>query len=183
MSHRITKDERGLTLIEAMVALSVLLVGLLGLLRLHVVGTTSNTGGRMHTQATEMARELVAGLERLPYEDSLLSEIGSADDDPPSTFGWLLAADGTVTSTSGVHGDHAGEVVPGVRLASELPAGYQRRWTVWHYLAPGTTIPAASIVAVSVVWKEPSFGRPREIVMYTQIPNPAALMAGLAVNQ
>ena len=172
---------RGASLIEVMVALVVLLIGLLGMLRLHVVGLRANAGGRMHTQAVEIARELVGGIERLPFTDSRLADSGTGPTHP-STFGWVVQSDGTVAS-SGVAAWSDGQAIPGVRLSTELPAGYTRRWTVWGY-RPGTTVVTATrVVAVSVAWKDPAIGRPQEVVLFTQVPNPAALMSGLAANQ
>jgi type IV pilus assembly protein PilV len=162
-----------------MVALSILLVGLLGLLKLHVLGTTANAGGRMQTQATEIARELAAGLERLPFTDTRLSG-GTTSPTAPAPFGWLVQADGSIASGARVWSD--ADAVPGVRPSSVLPLGYQRRWTVWDYARSGAET-AVRIVAVSVTWTEPAFGRPREVVLYTQVPNPAALMTSLANNQ
>jgi hypothetical protein len=79
--------------------------------------------------------------------------------------------------------------VPGVRLDSQMRersegAGYERRWTVWSLLSPqagaAATTPGVKLIAVSVVWRDPPFSRPREVVLYSQVVNPGALLAGLA---
>jgi hypothetical protein len=179
------KTPRGLTLVEATIALTILAVGLIGLMRLHVLGITSNTGGRMHTQAVEIARELVAGIERLGYTDPRLSDTATPASTPPAAFGWLVEGAGVVSTDSGIHvwSDASdSSQLPGVRPASALPPGFERRWTVWGYVSPSGGITSVRIVAVSVTWREPSFPRLREVVLYTQMPNPAALMASLATN-
>lgn len=177
------RTSRGFTILEVMIALAVLLVGLLGLLRLHVLGMTSNTGGRMYTEGVEIARELVSGIERLQYTDPLLSE-NCTGATATSPCGSLITSSGAVVST-GVHTWADTSPLPGVRPDAALPrpGTFQRRWTVWGYQPAGASVPAARIVAVSVIWSEPTLPRPREVVLYTQLPNPAALMLSLQVNQ
>src|SRR5512138_1121538 len=93
--------DRGTTLIEAMVALSILLVGILGMMQLQVVGITSTSGARSHTQALQIARELAAGLEQLSPDDTLLAA-NFTGDTPPSAFGHVLTGVSTL-ATSGFY--------------------------------------------------------------------------------
>ncbi len=177
----------GTSLIEVMIAMAVLAVGLLAMWHLHVVGITSTAAGRRHTTATALAQELVSGLERLGFDDPLLSATASGSSVGSSgVFGALVDGSGAVRS--GAH-DFDATPVPGVRLSSEVrekaeaSAGYTRRWTVWAYstpaaLAAGSTC-GAKIIAVSVVWNDPPFARPREVVLYTQVYNAATFTAGL----
>jgi type IV pilus assembly protein PilV len=174
---RTRRRARGFTLIEAMVALSVLLIGLLGLLRLHFVGTSSNAGGRMQTQATEIARELVAGIEQLQFGDARIAA-GGVRSTAPTPFGSVVKADRTIETTGVVAWDDANPV-PGVRLTAALPGAYERRWTVWSYSTSSATMAAVRLVAVSVVWYEAPTNQPREVVMYAMVQNPAAIMSNL----
>ena len=48
------RKARGATLIELMVALTVLLVGMLGLMRLQILGLSWNESARAQTRATEL---------------------------------------------------------------------------------------------------------------------------------
>ena len=60
---------------------------------------------------------------------------------------------------------------------------YQRRWRVFGYSPAAGGTPTVKIVAVSVVWREPSLPRPREVVLYTELHNPSAMLNGLTANQ
>ena len=58
-------------------ALVVLLVGVLGLMRLQMVGFHANQAARVHTQALQVARELALGLERLDWADARVASKGT----------------------------------------------------------------------------------------------------------
>jgi type IV pilus assembly protein PilV len=121
-----------MTLIEVMVAMAILLIGMLGMLRMHLLGMHATTGGRMATQGEEIARELASGLERVQFGDPLLADTGSTGTVAPTPFGWLVAGDGSIAT--GAHEWSDATPVPGVRPSIELPsAAYSRRWTVWGY--------------------------------------------------
>jgi prepilin-type N-terminal cleavage/methylation domain-containing protein len=187
-------SQRGSSLIELMIAMAVLAVGLLAMWHLHVLGLTSTAAGRRQTIATAVARELVSGLERLAFTDPLISENytgqGTGSGPPSGTlFGALV--DGSGTIRSGAHEWSDTVPVPGVRLDSQMRekaegVGYERRWTVWSVLSPaaaaGSTV-GVKLIAVSVIWRDPPFGRPREVVLYVQVPNPGAIAAGLGNTQ
>jgi hypothetical protein len=175
-----------------MIAMAVLAVGLLAMWHLHVLGLTSNAAGRRHTIATAIARELVSGLERLSYADLRLSEnyVGpGTSGGPPSSalFGPLVNGSGSVRSGA-VHEWSDSEAIPGVRKDSDMRekaegVGYERRWTVWGVQSPAGGPVGAKLVAVSVVWRDPPFARPREVVLYAVVPNPSAIAAGLVGAQ
>lgn len=192
---------RGSSLIELMIAMAVIAVGLLAMWHLHVLGITSNAAGRRHTIATAIARELVSGLDRLAFSDDLISSHpnyraqGTPAGPPASAlFGPLVAGDGTIRTGAGVYEwNDATMAVPGVRLDSQMrekgdsAAGYERRWTVWELLSPqpgaagGTA--GVKLIAVSVIWHDPPFARPREVVLYTQVANASSIISGLVSSE
>lgn len=191
------RPPRGVSLIELMIAMAVIAVGLLAMWNLHVVGLTSTAAGRRHTVAVGLARELLSGLERLAFTDDRLgdNEVGQGTPSglPASAlFGPLVDGGGNVRTTGGLRPVHEwddGAAVPGVRLDGEMReagdgGGYERRWTVWGVLSPSQAggTPGVKLVAVSVVWRDPPFARPREVVLYSQVMNPGALASGLAAN-
>jgi type IV pilus modification protein PilV len=67
------RGQRGFTIIEALVASIVLLVGLLGLATLQVVGVRSNHFARHMTQGSQLAQDLIENFQRWDYNDARLS--------------------------------------------------------------------------------------------------------------
>ena len=65
--------QRGFSLVEALMASIVMLVGLLGLATLQVVGVRSNHFGRHMTQASQLAQDLIENLQRWDYNDARIS--------------------------------------------------------------------------------------------------------------
>lgn len=166
------KDERGTTLLEAMISLSVLLIGLLGMAGLQIFGIGTTQGARAHTIATQLASELGAALTRLETADHHLDGAeGVSPNTPPTTFARLLPLG--VPTTALVHVWSDATPIPGARLDSALErdpedvtrAVYQRRWTVWDagVTANGTV---AKVVAVSVIYRERMIATPKEVVLY-----------------
>ena len=174
------RRSRGLTILEVMIALSMLLVGLLGMMHLQIIGIGSNNGGRLQTIGTEIAQELVSGLERLPFGDGLINATGTSGPTAPTPFGRL--ATGATIATGASEWSDSTMKVPGVRLDTELPPGFKRRWTVWGYSPSAGALPAVKLVAVSVTWREPALAMPREVVLYTQLYDASALVSNLPAN-
>src|SRR5215471_18801903 len=73
--------EKGLSLIEVLVAMVVLSLGLLGLERVHIAAIQANTIASRLTQATTLAQDRAEQLMALPYNDVVLS-----DTTAPGTF-------------------------------------------------------------------------------------------------
>ena len=178
----------GFTLIEVMVALFILLIGLLGLMRLQIVGMNSNQGSRAHTAAISLARELAAGLERLDYFDPLLNPTGTSDLTPPAVFGPLLS--GTSLPASGFKTWSDAAPVPGVRLDADITdrdadgtPTHKRRWTVWGYAGSAGAAPGGKVIAVSVVYHERALSIPFEIVYLTAVGYSGGAIANAAAFQ
>jgi type II secretory pathway pseudopilin PulG len=179
---------RGSSLLEAMIALAILLVGLLGMMRLQFYGMSATQGARAQTVATQLATELAAGLERLSADDlRLTGSSGATDSTPPATFGYILGAGGSVPTTgANLHTYQDSNPIPGVRLDATLERDpedstkpiYQRSWTVWD--AGTTTGGAASkVIAVSVIYRERTLSQRREIVVYAHSAVTGSFMANL----
>lgn len=182
---------RGLTLIEVTVALAILLVGLLGMLKLQLMAMGANHAARVQTQASQVARELVAGLERLPVTSGLLDATGSGATAPPN-FGPLQF--GPAARVSAAHAYDDASPVPGTRTNAQLAAQgdvqYDRRWTVWDYQPAGVQASgvgngaAAKIVAVSVryTFHQGGPGGPGsgEVVQYLTRGSPGMFLGDVA---
>ena len=172
--------QRGATLIEAMIALTVMTIGLLGLMQLQILGIYSNQGARANTTAAQLGRELLSGLEAVdPNADpNNLLQVTTA-------FGPLLQANGSVASGFKAFSDST--PVPGVRLDATLERDpqdaanpiYRRRWTIQQVGDTGTGV-AVRRLAVSVIWRERGLSRPRELVLYGQRANPGMVLSNAA---
>lgn len=180
---------RGVALLEVMIALTILSIGLVGMMRLQLLGITANGGARVTTYAGQLATELASALERLEFDDPRLTGGGSNTGlTAPTPFGRLIGK-----SLSGAHLHTWSDTPPagkpqllGVRLDSALPVDdtdqtkplYRRRWTVWDYETNTPSGDAASkIIAVSVIYKERGNPIEREVVVLTHKAN-----SGLAVS-
>ncbi|HET8539349.1 MAG TPA: prepilin-type N-terminal cleavage/methylation domain-containing protein [Anaeromyxobacter sp.] len=175
------RGDRGVSMLEVVIALALLSVGLIGMMRLQIFGITANGGARATTAAAQLASELAAALERLEFDDLRLT--GAGGNSPPTPFGRLI---GTDLTRSHVHAWSDGAAMLGVRLDSALPPDpadvskpqYRRRWSVWDYETNTPTGQAASkVIAVSVIYRERGNPVERELVVLTHKPN-----AGLAVS-
>lgn len=179
---RLHRAPLGFSLLEVMVALTILLIGLVGMMQLQIFGIGANAGGRKHTIATELAQELGAGMERLAFNDPVLTPTGGTGPTIPAGFGRLVTGNTLQASVARAWSDAS--PIAGVRTAAEAGGEqFERRWTVWGY-SPGVgASPAVKIVAISVVYREAGLQVPREVLLYAQIHDPAALAANLAANQ
>lgn len=160
---------RGMTLIEVMISMSVLLVGMLGMMHLQIYGLTSNQGARAQMQATQLAREVAVALERIPLSDPRL--------DPTADFGSLM------NGASVLPGHLSASTLPGVRPDSEIEGGaaapvFQRRYTVRVEGSVGGQA-GTKLVAVSVIYRERANPTPREVVVYTHRSDGATLAQNL----
>jgi prepilin-type N-terminal cleavage/methylation domain-containing protein len=66
------RAERGTTLLELMVALTVLAVGVLAVAQLFPAGSRAQVGDRLRTEASQLAREKIEQLEVLDWTDPAL---------------------------------------------------------------------------------------------------------------
>jgi type IV pilus assembly protein PilV len=181
------RSARGTTLIEVMIALAVLLVGMLGLMRFQVLGLSWNSSARAQSRAMELALELRAGLEQLPYGDPRLAVTFPWGNTAPNTFGPLLGSGGSVTSGATVWSDS--NPIPGVTLDSVIGQDpnspqpmFQRRWMVWGYTGMTSMNAGALIIMISVIYVDRGSLQPREVVVYTQRVNPAAVLASIRIS-
>ncbi len=189
--RRTPRSERGVTLLEAVVSLAILLVGIVGMMQMQIVGITADAGARAQTQAYQLARELASALERLDVGNALLdpTAITAA---PPAGFGTVLQPDGTV-ATSGVtpwsDATHAAALAAVTTDAEILTAfgpdptdatrpRFERRWSVWE--SGDAAGAGVKLIVVSVTYREKSLPGLREAKLLTQVssPNLSSAFAG-----
>jgi type IV pilus assembly protein PilV len=68
------QDEKGLTLLEVLVAMVVLSLGLLGLTKMQITAIQVNAASGRLTQGTAIAQDKVEQLMALPYTDAKLDD-------------------------------------------------------------------------------------------------------------
>lgn len=76
------RQDRGFSLIEAMVASIIMLIGLLGLAGLQVVGMRANNLGKRMSQASMLAQDLAQNMEIWSYTDARLAPASTLYTDP-----------------------------------------------------------------------------------------------------
>jgi type IV pilus assembly protein PilV len=74
---------RGSTLIEAMAALVVFTVGIIGVMNMNVLASEQNNLARSRTIASKIARDVADSFERLPFNHPVLSVPTTLDPDGP----------------------------------------------------------------------------------------------------
>jgi prepilin-type N-terminal cleavage/methylation domain-containing protein len=183
------RSVHGFTLIEVMVAMAILLVGMLGLMRLQILGMSWNESARAQSRAAELALELRAGLEQLPWGDQHLAVTGSWGSTAPTPFGsLLLGGDGSVASGYTRRSDAS--PIPGVTLDSAIERDpvngseprFVRRWTVWGFTDMTSMNGGALIIAISVIWVDRGSMQARELVVYTERNDPAAVLSSIRIS-
>ena len=70
----------GFTLVEAMIAMAVLLIGALGMMALHGVGLRMNSEAREVMRATAIAYDLLGQIDSWQYDDPRLANVNTAND-------------------------------------------------------------------------------------------------------
>ncbi len=171
----------GYTLIEVMASLAILLVGMLGMMQFQVLSLYWNQSARGQSRATELA------LEQLPYTDARLTATGGTwGTTAPTPFGSLLGSSSLSSAYAWDDTKPMAGVTPDSRLEkdpldSSKPL-YVRRWTVWGYTGMTSMNAGSLIIAISVIYHDKATAHPREVVVYTQRTNQAAIFANIRIG-
>jgi len=172
-------SDRGFSLIEAMVASVIMLIGLLGLAGLQVVGMRANNLGKRMSQASLLGQDLVQNMQIWNYTDTRLipanhtakyTDTNHADiaqywdtgrgGSPSVQFDFTDSADATgATNINQLNANYEGVLSP---VDTSLAAGEQtifsRYWNVFLIDLSGSGTAQGKLVQVAVRWKESSFG-------------------------
>jgi type IV pilus assembly protein PilV len=136
----ICNSQAGLTLVEVLVALTILSVGLLGVALMQITSISGNTFSREMAVATELGQDMLEKLNALSYEDTAIT--GSAS---PGT------AHPTATDVSNGLAVGAGtNNIIDERGLTVGPTIYTRTWNVIDN-APATNM---KTITVTVSWTE-----------------------------
>jgi prepilin-type N-terminal cleavage/methylation domain-containing protein len=151
--------DRGFSLIEAMVASVVMLIGLLGLAGLQVIGMRANNLGKRMAQASLLAQDLAQNMQLWQYTDARLSPQGGASPAHLGLYSDTNHADiakfwdlrNTAALTSNVDGSSVTfdftDGAAGAALVNQLNANYG------GVLSPvDTTLPAGEQIIFQRYW-------------------------------
>jgi type II secretory pathway pseudopilin PulG len=139
-----TSPESGFTLIEALIAIVVLVVGIVAIVNLFVVASTSNAVGNHSTAATGQATETLERLKSIPFLTLTAAMgpagiVGDLDTDQGSTLNCVE----TPTTPPASYCVTAGNY----NLARDVP-GVGRIKTRWQIVRPGAGGPDTVFIVV-----------------------------------
>lgn len=183
MTHHRT---RGTSLVEVMIALSVLAVGMLGVVRGTVVVSEQNALARKRTVAQELANELAQYLRTRPYSDPLLTCSMGAGCAAPAAWPTIsVDAAGVATFTS-VNNPHVeGDLLTANQLtklsnfqaiqdANGGTMSSARYWRTWHVSEPHAGLKAISVF----VFYDDGMGGQQRVAQQTATFDSALLASG-----
>lgn len=98
------KNEKGFTILEVLIAISVLSIGILAVASMQVSAMWSNNFASQQTEGTTLALDRMEKLMSLPYQDADLSSGNHTDHNPPSGYSvvWNVENDTPMTNTKRV---------------------------------------------------------------------------------
>ena len=177
------RHDRGFSLIEAMMASVIMLIGLLGLAGLQVVGMRANNVGKRMAQASLMAQDLIQNMEIWSYTDTRLSAVNNcvtpcSNTNATAMTQYLGIGNGASSTWGGVKFDYTDSTdATGASTLVDLTSNYQgvtsptdsslavgertifsRYWNVFNIDLIGSGTAQGKLVQVMVRWKEPNLG-------------------------
>ncbi len=166
---------RGTSLIEAMAAMVVFVIGILGVMQMNVVASQQNNMARSHTIASKLARDLADSFERLPYTHPIFAPSTLALNDPQ--FSNFDNTTGLVTLTDALAEDTARPLVgaaDAIMMAEGGGTFYQVAWRSQQVPSPTTPgLMDSTHILIMVRYPLPG-GLFRQINFWTIKYNPAA---------
>lgn len=175
MGH--TRSQRGTTLLEAMIALVILLIGAIGVIAAHRQGLRLASDARRITRASAIAQDLVDQMALWPYGDPRLANANTGNDTDLGDRAVAFEASALSLSAAD-HGDAdlalGGTTWNGIPTSVVQGQGgrFERYWNVAYVDdAEGDGVPDAVRIAVIVRWGDPGAGY-RRIVTFASKANP-----------
>ena len=170
------RQQRGLTLIEAMIAMVVMLIAAVGMLGLHVQGQKVNADAQKILRATAIAQDLSSQIALWPYTDPRLANASTANDALVGDPGFAFEVDAPPPADHGEADLTLGGTLWNGIPTADLGSGYERYWNVAYPVTPAFDTNGNGIsdsMQVAVIVRFPSGGGFRRVVLLSIKGNPA----------
>ena len=149
MKKTLIKNQRGFSLVEAMIAMVILSVGLLAVGLMQIGAMKGNTNALSRSDGVAMAQSQLDILRSLPLNDAQLVDTGSALD-AGSAVGNANPNDALADHTNGVVAGSNGQ-----------------QYTIFWNVVDNTPVPGTKTVRVYTYWTDQKFGLNR--VIFTSV--------------
>ena len=175
---RSRRGERGVSLIEAMVAMVVLLVGATGMLSLHSTGLRLQSEAREITRASAIAQDLMNQVQSWDYADVRVANLNASNDSDLGDDARLFEGYGTTPPYDHAEADlTAGGDWNGIPTAGLATGGFERYWNVSTNDRAGALLDSAGNgvadgMRVAVIVRWPQGGAWRRVVLHGFKVNP-----------
>lgn len=162
---------RGTSLIEAMAAMVVFVIGIIGVMQMNVLASQQNNMARSQTAASKIARDLADAFERIPYDHPLLTKNSTLDVDSPDFVNldqevanrWLLKDLATAP---------AGRPLLGAAEAIMESEGggtfYEVGWRAREFVTPDPITPGRQLYSrrIAIMVRYPTPGGIRQVTVW-----------------
>lgn len=124
-------QQQGFTLIEALIALFVLMVGVLGLSSMQITGINGNATATKITWGTAWVTDQIEYLINQPYDDIVLDDTTAT-----AAHGPVTSPDGKYNITWTVDEDLPMENLKSITITVQYPDGGTQKSIVMNYVKP-----------------------------------------------
>ena len=138
---------RGFSLVEALAALAIFSIGILGVLQMNVLASQQNGLARRQSTASKISRDLVDAFERLPFDHALLSTESTINPADPR-FANFDEADGRVKLADAVALVGARPLLGAAHASVSTEGPYEVAWRVAPLKAADGTTEARRILVM-----------------------------------
>ena len=154
MKRLIIDNQKGFSLIEAMIAMVILSVGLLAVGLMQIGAMKANTNAISRTDGVAMAQSVLDTLRTLPVDDPLLS--GSGDLGAGMPAGNNLPTDDEIDDA-----DHSGDEI---FMSNRVFGVNGQKYTIFWNVIENSPVADTRTVRVFVYWNDQKFGLNRTIM-------------------
>ncbi len=173
-----TRQTRGFTLLETVLAMAILLIGATGMVGLHMQGLRMEGDARRITRATAIAQDLMDQISTWPWADPRLGTATAVETTMLDTLGDPTFAFEHSTTPTASFSDAGGALTQGsttwngIPLSDTQAQGYERYWNV-AYADDSNANGVPDAARIAVIVRYPAGVGYRRVVLLGSKLNPA----------